>query len=248
MTAKRARKIAAKRGKKTKKKAGKGDGGAKAATPRRRPRRSADETRSEILDAAQRRLADGGPDALRLQDIARDVGISHPAILHHFGSREGLMQALEARVTSALTEEVGRVLLGGARGRDESSAGDLLDSVARAMHDGGLARLVAWWVLRDADTSYEGVRRIVARVVELIRVRLAEDAEAPGRRVPSREEIAFSVRLAVLAMFGDALIGDDLGQAPTRQRTAESRRFRVWMGDLLTEHLARELRDPLGPS
>ena len=78
--------------------------------PRRRPRQSAEQTQAEILDAAGRRLAEGGPDALRLQDIARDVGISHPTILHHFGSRDGLMEALERRATSALTEEGGRLL------------------------------------------------------------------------------------------------------------------------------------------
>ncbi len=217
---------------------------ARPKAPRRRPRRSADETRSEILDAAQHRLVDGGPDAIRLQEIARDVGISHPTILHHFGSRNGLMQALEERATRALTEEVGRVLLGGVRAEEDASGADLLDSVARAMSDRGLARLVAWWVLNDPGADSDEARRIVARVVELIRVRLAEGGEAAGRRLPSREEIAFSVRLAVLAMFGDALIGPSLGQARARQRDTESRRFRTWLAELLSEHLGLERREP----
>ena len=56
--------------------------------PKRR-RLPADEAKTRILEAAQKRLTEGGPDAIRLQDLAADLGISHPAILHHFGSREG---------------------------------------------------------------------------------------------------------------------------------------------------------------
>ena len=55
----------------------------------KRIRRTAEEARRLILDAAEKRLAQQGPEGLRLQDIARDIGISHPAILHHFESREG---------------------------------------------------------------------------------------------------------------------------------------------------------------
>ncbi len=57
-------------------------------------RRNLAETRGAILDAAERRLIDGGPDAVRLEKIAADAGVSHPAILHHFGSREGLVEAI----------------------------------------------------------------------------------------------------------------------------------------------------------
>ena len=82
-------------------------------------------------------------------------------------------------------------------------------------------------------------------LVEQIRDRLAESRDEPGRRVPSLEEAAFAVRLGVVATFGDALLGSKLGQAPERGREAETRRFRAWLGDLLSEHLSRELREPL---
>ena len=60
----------------------------------RAPRRTAEETRAAILDAAERRLKASGPASIRLQDVAAEAGISHPAVLHHFGSREGLVQAV----------------------------------------------------------------------------------------------------------------------------------------------------------
>ena len=208
--------------------------------PRGRPRRSAEETRAEILDAAQRRLAAGGADEIRLQEIAKDVGISHPAILHHFGSREGLIEALEQRITESLAEEVGRILLTGDGEPDRASRASLIESVARAMGERGLARTVAWWVLRGPESTSDQARHMVGRVTELLRVRLSEGADAPGRRLPDREEIAFSIRLAVLAMFGDVLFGDHLGQAEEDGRDAETHRFRAWLSDLLAVHLAFE--------
>src|SRR5690606_21428412 len=71
----------------------------------KRIRRPAEEARRLILDAAEVRLAAQGPEGIRLQDIARDVGISHPAILHHFESREGLVRALIARTSKQLREK-----------------------------------------------------------------------------------------------------------------------------------------------
>ena len=69
-----------------------------------RRRRSREEARRLILDAAERLLTEGGPEAVRLQEVGRAVGISHPAVLHHFGSREGLLLELESRAMERLQE------------------------------------------------------------------------------------------------------------------------------------------------
>ena len=55
-------------------------------------RRTPDEAWRLILDAAQAAIARTGPEGLRLHDIATAAGISHPLILHHFGSRAGLVR------------------------------------------------------------------------------------------------------------------------------------------------------------
>ena len=47
-----------------------------------------------ILDAAEKRLREGGPEAVRVQHVAADLGVTDAAIHHHFGSRRGLMEAL----------------------------------------------------------------------------------------------------------------------------------------------------------
>ena len=60
----------------------------------KRARRTPEEARRLILETAQQLIARAGPEGLRLQEIAAAAGISHPLILHHFGSREGLVRAL----------------------------------------------------------------------------------------------------------------------------------------------------------
>src|SRR5258708_39165376 len=67
-----------------------------------RKRRTAEEARVAILDAAERRLVASGPAAIRLQEVAADVGVSHPTVLHHFGSREALVEAVVARALDSL--------------------------------------------------------------------------------------------------------------------------------------------------
>jgi len=55
-----------------------------------------------ILEAAEAGMADGGPAGLRLETVAKAAGVSHPTILHHFGSRAGLIQALNLRTIQQL--------------------------------------------------------------------------------------------------------------------------------------------------
>ena len=209
-----------------------------------RRRRTADEARTEILDAAQSRLDAGGPDAIRLQDIARDIGISHPTILHHFGSRNGLIGALDERAIRALTTDVGRMLADD--GADIAGA-DLIERVAQTMDQQGLARLIAWWAMRDSQRAATGEvdpATLVSEVSKLIHARSA----SPGLSTSpddSLERVTFGVRLAVVAMFGDALIGDEMSQLEGSEREAERHRFRAWLAELLLEGLTREAPDEL---
>ena len=72
----------------------------------KRLRRTPEEARRLILDTAQALLASTGPQGLRLQDIAAAAGISHPLILHHFGSREGLVRALTREAAAELRDKL----------------------------------------------------------------------------------------------------------------------------------------------
>jgi AcrR family transcriptional regulator len=64
-------------------------------TPSRRERLRA-ETATEIKGAARRLLVAGGPAAISLRAIARDLGLTAPALYRYFTSLDDLIQALAA--------------------------------------------------------------------------------------------------------------------------------------------------------
>jgi AcrR family transcriptional regulator len=52
--------------------------------------------RRTLLDTAATAIAEDGPAALSLRELARRAGVSHAAPTHHFGDKKGLLTALAA--------------------------------------------------------------------------------------------------------------------------------------------------------
>ena len=71
-----------------------------------RIRRKPEEARTAILDAAEKLLLEQGLSGLKLAKVAQVVGISHPGVLHHFGSAEGLLEAVHQRISRNLRRSV----------------------------------------------------------------------------------------------------------------------------------------------
>lgn len=71
-----------------------------------RPRSHDDATRDALLREAEKRLAQGGPDAISVRGVADAIGTTTRAVYSLFGSREGLLSALYQRAWRALTERV----------------------------------------------------------------------------------------------------------------------------------------------
>jgi AcrR family transcriptional regulator len=136
----------------------------------------------------------------------RDLGITHQAILHHFGSREDLLAELARSVIASLGQELITAL-----DREEGPpAGptDLLDRVFQAFGERGQARLIAWLALsgltptpsrRAAKTE---ASQVLLRLAEVLHSRWGKTA-----RGASFENTQFTIVLGSLAVFGDAITG-----------------------------------------
>jgi AcrR family transcriptional regulator len=57
--------------------------------------------RDEILDAAERRIRTSGYEAMGIQDLQDDLGVSRGAIYHYFDSKEAILAAVIERMTDA---------------------------------------------------------------------------------------------------------------------------------------------------
>src|SRR3954470_7861074 len=77
--------------------------------PTRRERVRA-ETVEEIKQTARRVLVEQGPDGLALRAIAREMGMTAPALYRYFDSREALIAAGFADLYDELTTELERAI------------------------------------------------------------------------------------------------------------------------------------------
>ena len=73
-------------------------------------------TRELILEAASRHFAERGYDGTSLTDIADDVGIRRPSLLHHFASKEVLYQHVILRALGDFVERVELAVQGNREG------------------------------------------------------------------------------------------------------------------------------------
>ncbi|WP_116711200.1 TetR/AcrR family transcriptional regulator [Actinomycetospora cinnamomea] len=62
--------------------------------------------RRAVLDAAIDVIAEAGPAAISLRDLARRAGVSHAAPAHHFGDKAGLLTAIAAEGQELLADRL----------------------------------------------------------------------------------------------------------------------------------------------
>ncbi len=103
---------------------------------------SEDDVRSRVLSAATRLFASRGFDGTSVQLIADEVGVTKPAVLHHFSSKEELRRAVMGNMLEHWQKTLPNLLLAATAGDDrfERVMGELRRFFAA---DPDRARLVA---------------------------------------------------------------------------------------------------------
>jgi len=171
---------------------------ATAALPRRRLTPEA--SRDAALEAARVLLLEDGPQAVTLKAVAGRVGRTHANLLHHFGSADGLQQALIERMAAAIVATIRDAVR---RSRAERDPAELVDVVFDAFGAGGAGALASWMILTGNRDALDPVLTAIHDLVE----ELARNEERPD--APIRDE---TLQL-VLAALGDALLGAAMARA-----------------------------------
>jgi TetR/AcrR family transcriptional regulator len=132
----------------------------------KRRRRNAAATCKEALDTAERLFAAKGFEGTSMHDVARASGVSQPLIQHHFGSKQRLWRAVQARVMERFTTFW-------PAGEGLGIAGELREALRSLfrilMKDKSLLRLFSWTRLQDAPGLWPGEREAMEDVCRRIR-------------------------------------------------------------------------------
>ena len=196
-----------------------------------RRRRTAEQAKEEILDAAQQLLLAEGPDGLRLESIAHRTGMTHPNILHHFGSMENLREALHQQVSRQLREDMLGVL--SAPTGEELNLTTGIEKVFEGISNPEKGRLLAWAVSTGRDPWPDRGEFGMAQIAERVR-------EALGIDPDQQDAVNTIVFMGFMCMVGEAVAGD-AARARFGSDAALPKRdeFRAW----LVMSLGRLLRE-----
>jgi AcrR family transcriptional regulator len=197
-------------------------------TNARRVRRTPEEARTLALASARRMLLADGPDAITLQSVATDLGMSHTNLIHHFGSAAGLQSELMRQMMSELTAAIESAVMRLRAGKGEFR--DFVDIVFDAFDRGGAGRLAAWIVLSGEATRLAPVGEVVRDYIDSVE----RGAEAGAQDVHQR--VTSATLFVTMAALGDAISGNHLRRMVGRERDA----VRKIIGRLLPVVLERE--------
>ena len=177
-----------------------------------RRRRTPSESKRLVLDAARRRLEEHGLDGLGIVEVAREAGMSHATLLHHFGSAEGMRLALIDSMASRLIRDVVKSI------RADDPADVIFEKLFATFTKTNHANLIAW---RALNTS---MRVEFGESFELFEELIDVCAQPSG----DREEARKIVMLVAATSIGFGVSGEVLKKA-LRMSEEEVERFPSWL-------------------
>ena len=160
------------------------------ATPKRINARKRELTRTALLDAAMAVFARVGPDAVTVDDIIQQAGVSHGTFYNYFDSPEALLAALAAKLSDELLAQIGAV-------RSLPDPADRMAcSIRSFIHKAAADPTWGWVIVRIALVAAP-----LGRTMRAFLTADLEDGRAKRRfRVPS-------VQVAADITLGSAMMG-----------------------------------------
>ncbi|MFO0585440.1 MAG: helix-turn-helix domain-containing protein [Anaeromyxobacter sp.] len=200
---------------------------------KKRVRRSPEEARLLLLEAAEALVAARGPDAVTLRDVAERVGVTPGLVTHYFGTYAGLVRAVLRRQDALTAVRLRAELDAGAHVPD---ADMLIGALFAALADPTRVRLLVWAHLRGVRTG--PTSRGLAAFVDGLEA--AFQRTLPPARQPPRARIEGVVLLALSATHGwaigkEAWLGG-LGAGPPTAERDEA--FRIALTRVLRRYMA----------
>ncbi len=201
----------------------------------KRKRRTVEEAREEILDAAETIILSDGPAALKFQSLAQEAKVTVSNVHHHFGGVLEIKRALAARVLAELGQELATALTDNAPDNPHDYAGQVLTRIYGVLSTKRLSRLIGWIVLSTEIAAMDELLQPLPMLKMLVADRIAQylSAEAAERLAGA---VVYQVAITAI---GDGLVGDGIKAA-----LGESERERngaAW----LTAHWSHLLRAEL---
>ena len=201
----------------------------------KRIRRTKQASRLAILEAAERTFMREGLEAVRVQKIAAEVGVTDAAVHYHFGSRQGLLEALLRHAGRRLMKEVARASR--AEGQDLDVPA-VSAAFRRAYVDAGGGRLAAWLSL--AGWNPQGTGLLNPLIERAHALRLAQ-AGLSGAAPADLEDTRHLIALLNAAHIAQAVLGEALLKAVDKDGGPESQAaFLDWTVRLVSREIFGE--------
>jgi AcrR family transcriptional regulator len=191
----------------------------------RKTHSSSEHAKKAILDAAEAIMIDVGPAGLRISAVAKKAGMAHPNIIHHFGSRDGLINAIAERVGDSATERISSAITEATNAQPEGRLA-AMTRVLDVAYAGDQGKAAVWLHMSGAESSFKDNMQRIVELSHSLRKSIDPDAN-----LQNTERL---VLLVTLALVGEVVSGDGVKEALGFEANKGSRaHFRQWLAEIL---------------
>lgn len=156
--------------------------------------RGREDVRDALIQAATQLFAQRGPMGVGVREIAQLAQVNHGLVHRHFGSKDGLVKAVQNRLADTIAESVGTEC-------DDEDLPKLMQAVrAATSQEGSWLRILAWSILSGTEEDDQQDRFPLAKRMVKAAGRGPQDSLTPEARVT----LVMSVGLGLM-LFGPFL-------------------------------------------